>query len=417
MNIKTEVCVVGAGPGGCTTAIALAQKGIATVLVDRAVFPRHKACGEVITSNCIRELAELAPAIFDDLKNADFKFDIEGNTFVAPNQYTLEIEYKSPSNEELGLPHCYTASRYDFDNFLVQSIKKHYPSIQVIEGCHLTSFEVAEDFAILKSKKNQSTIKSRLVIFANGAGNALTKRATKAKKRPKHEAAGVRAYFKNVVPSNQPDMAEFYFFKKKYMPYGLYITPLPNGLINVNTMVRKDIAEEREVNLRGLMMSAIEQNEALRKRFENAEMVGKIQGCSLELGSRWWEVSGDHFMLVGDAAGLIDATNANGIGHAMISGQLAADFAKKSLDTQNYSAQILKSYDKALQKRMKNSLKLSRMVSPFFNMPFFPSLSTWLLNYWMKKSTDSQLLVKLMYSKNAAKDLINPRFYYKLFFG
>lgn len=413
---ETAVCVVGAGPGGCTTAIALAQQGIPCMLIDKAIFPRHKACGEVITSNCIRELASLDKRILTDLQNSVFNFDIAGNIFVAPNQYSIDIQYKSPANEALGLPHCYTASRYHFDNFLVQSIRKYYPSVEIVEGCHLSNFETRDGYAFLSDKSGETTFKSRLVIFANGAGAAITKKATHAPKRPKHEAIGIRGYYKNVVPNDAPDMAEFYFFQKKYMPYGVYITPLQNGIINVNTMVRKDIATERQMNLKQIMSDFIAAHPKLSERFKNAELIGNIQGCSLELGSRWWAVSGAHFMLVGDAAGLIDATNANGIGHAMISGPMSAEFAKKSLAAQDFSAEFLKNYDQALRKRMNNSLKLSRMVSPFFNMPFFTSFSTWLLNYSLKKSKNSQLLVKLMYSKNAAKDLINPSFYFKMLF-
>ena len=210
--INTEVCIVGAGPGGCITAISLAQLGVDTVLVDKATFPRHKACGEIITSNCIRELADLDRRIFDDYQNAHFNFNITGNTFAAPNEYQLEIKYKSPANERLGLPHCFATSRYDFDNFLFQSIRKYYPQVKIIEGCHLKSFKTENSFSILYS--NKVTIKSRLAIFANGAGNALTKKATNVKKRPSHEAIGVRAYYKNVLPSEQPTLAEFYFFKR-----------------------------------------------------------------------------------------------------------------------------------------------------------------------------------------------------------
>ena len=404
---STQVCVVGAGPGGCTTAIALAQRGIDCILVDKATFPRHKACGEVITSNCIRELASLDRAIFDEMNRSEFAFNITGNTFVAPNQYQLNIDYHSPSNAELNLPHCYTASRFDFDNFLVQSIKKRYSNVQVIEDCHLKSFETEDGFAVLKSKNNNIEIKSRLVIFANGAGNALTKKATQVKVKPKHEAIGIRAYFKNVTPSNHPTMAEFYFFKKKYMPYGVYITPLADGMFNINGMMRKDIVHKKGANLKELILSFTQEHPKLKERFENAELVGKVQGCSLELGSRWWKVSGNHFLLVGDAAGLIDATNANGIGHAMISGKMAAEFAQKSLTANNYSSSFLKSYDKALRIRMKNALKLSRMISPFFTMPFFTHVSTFILNSWIKRSGNSQLMIKMMYSKNAAKDLFS----------
>jgi flavin-dependent dehydrogenase len=414
--IETQVCVVGAGPGGCTTAIALAQKGIPCVLVDKAIFPRHKACGEVITSNCIRELAELDRAILTDLENALFKHDIEGNLFVSSENYQFDIAYKSPANERLGLPHCYTASRHDFDNFLLEAVKTRYPSVKIIEGCHLADFETTDDFAILRDKKGEHTIKSKLVIFANGAGNKLTKKATGAKVRKSHEAIGLRAYFKNVVPHPQEKMAEFYFFEKKYMPFGIYITPLQNGVVNVNTWVRKDFVEKKSINIRTLMMDFLKENSNVKERFAEAEMIGKTQGSFLELGSRWWKMSGNRFLQVGDAAGLIDATNANGIGHAMISGRIAANFAEKSIAINDFSEHALKAYDKAMQKRMKNALKLSRMIAPFSRMPYYNTFSAWMMNYWMRKSTDSQLIIKLMYSKNAAKDLIKPSFYYKLFF-
>ena len=394
--IETQVCVIGAGPGGCTTAIALAQKGIPCVLVDKSVFPRHKACGEVITSNCIRELAELDRDILTDLENALFKYNIKGNLFVAPNNYQFGVAYKSPANERLGLPHCYTATRHDFDNFLLNAVKTRYPSVKVIEGCHLADFEVTDDFAILRDKKGEYTIKSKLVIFANGAGNKLTKKANGAKVRKSHEAIGLRAYFKNVLPHPQEKMAEFYFFEKKYMPFGLYITPLQNGVVNVNTWVRKDFVDKKSLNIRTLMMDFLKTNPNIKERFENAEMIGKTQGSSLELGSRWWKMSGNRFLQVGDAAGLIDATNANGIGHAMISGRIAADFAQKSIEANDFSAKVLQSYDKEMQKRMKNALKLSRMIAPFSRMPYYSNFSAWLMNYWIKRSANSQLIIKLI---------------------
>ena len=44
--IETEVVVVGAGPSGATTALLLARRGHRVILIDRARFPRDKACGE-----------------------------------------------------------------------------------------------------------------------------------------------------------------------------------------------------------------------------------------------------------------------------------------------------------------------------------------------------------------------------------
>ena len=40
-----DVVVAGAGPSGSTTAQRLAARGVKVALVDKAKFPREKACG------------------------------------------------------------------------------------------------------------------------------------------------------------------------------------------------------------------------------------------------------------------------------------------------------------------------------------------------------------------------------------
>ena len=43
--VEADVIVVGAGPGGSTTAAYLAERGLDVVLLEKAAFPREKVCG------------------------------------------------------------------------------------------------------------------------------------------------------------------------------------------------------------------------------------------------------------------------------------------------------------------------------------------------------------------------------------
>lgn len=43
-----DVAVIGGGPSGAAAAITLAKFGYGVLLVDRAVFPRDKLCGDFI---------------------------------------------------------------------------------------------------------------------------------------------------------------------------------------------------------------------------------------------------------------------------------------------------------------------------------------------------------------------------------
>ena len=55
-----DVAIVGAGPAGCSTAITLAQRGCNVALIDRAVFPREKLCGDFLNPINWPVLDELA---------------------------------------------------------------------------------------------------------------------------------------------------------------------------------------------------------------------------------------------------------------------------------------------------------------------------------------------------------------------
>ncbi|HET7040270.1 MAG TPA: FAD-dependent monooxygenase, partial [Gemmatimonadales bacterium] len=59
MSARFDVLVVGAGPAGSAAATLLAQGGVRVGLVERAVFPRPKACAEYLSPEAGRVLARL----------------------------------------------------------------------------------------------------------------------------------------------------------------------------------------------------------------------------------------------------------------------------------------------------------------------------------------------------------------------
>src|SRR5581483_4025366 len=57
-----DVLIAGAGPGGSTAALALAREGFEVTIVERARFPRMKACGEYLSSGSVGLLHDLGVA-------------------------------------------------------------------------------------------------------------------------------------------------------------------------------------------------------------------------------------------------------------------------------------------------------------------------------------------------------------------
>ena len=54
-----DLIVIGAGPGGCATAITAASSGAKVLLLERGRFPRHKVCGEFVSAESLQLLERL----------------------------------------------------------------------------------------------------------------------------------------------------------------------------------------------------------------------------------------------------------------------------------------------------------------------------------------------------------------------
>ena len=62
-----EITILGAGPGGATTAIALARKGIDSVLLEKATFPRDKICGDALSGKVVEVLRKIDPSLVEKI--------------------------------------------------------------------------------------------------------------------------------------------------------------------------------------------------------------------------------------------------------------------------------------------------------------------------------------------------------------
>jgi menaquinone-9 beta-reductase len=106
----------------------------------------------------------------------------------------------------------------------------------------------------------------------------------------------------------------------------------------------------------------------------------------------------------------------NGIPQAMISGKFAAEQAAIALEKQDFSAAVLKDYDKKVFKKIENDLKLGRIMSPFLTHNFVLSTITKALNFLASRKGAQEQLRSLLYTPSVVKTLINPMFYWRLLF-
>jgi flavin-dependent dehydrogenase len=149
---------------------------------------------------------------------------------------------------------------------------------------------------------------------------------------------------------------------KTLLPGYFWIFPLPNGEANVGLgMVKRDM-QKKKIDLRKAIIKEIEENPLFKERFAGAELIGSIVGWNLPIASYHRKCYGNGFMLLGDAASLIDPLSGEGVGNAMISGKLAAQVAAEALESKDYSENFLQKYDKMLWDEIGDEIKTSYRV-------------------------------------------------------
>lgn len=410
--IETNVCIIGAGPGGTATALKLDQLGIPSILIDKATFPRDKICGDALSGKVITILNRIDPDMVNRFIDQQKAIDVWGIKFVAPNQKEMNLSFWSENSDRKQEVPGYVAKRIDFDYFLINEVKNR-KSIQLYEGVKMDHFEKVDGGYLVSDTSKNLVIKTKLLIDCSGAHSSFARKIGGIEKEPRHYAGSVRAYYENVTGFTNGNLIELHFVKD-FLPGYFWIFPLPNGMANVGVGMLTSEISKRKVNLKEQMLSIIEDHPKFKERFKNAKIAGGLKGFGLPLGSKKRVLSGDHYMLVGDAASLIDPMTGEGIGNAIYSGAIAAEQAQKCLEENDFTKKRLTAYDQRVYRVMGKELEIS---SFFQKTLFYPSLFNFIASRTSRNKHLQEILSCAFMDIDLRARLTNPFFWMKLIFN
>ena len=412
-TIQTPIAIIGSGPGGAAAALKLHALGIPCVLVDQAIFPRDKICGDAISGKAATLLNRLDPGFMAAFREkTDQQIGVWGIQFVAPNGTAVDIPFKFPYDKDREPAPGYVAKRFDFDQLLIEKVLAA-GSISFHQGIRIEHYERTTQGYRISNADGTFMVEAPLLILADGANSGFARKEAGLEKDPRHHAGAVRAYFKNVSPLHPDNFIELHYLKEVNPGY-FWIFPLPNGYANVGLGMRSDFVKKQKINLREVFMETVKKHPLLAHRFAHATLESPVLGYGLPLGSRPRAISGDHYMLVGDAGHLIDPLTGEGIGNAIYSGFIAAEQAQKCLEQSNFSASFLKAYDQRIARVLGTEMKLSYQLQRMLRYPWLTNtLANWISrNHWLVE------LISRMYTDlELRKQLVRPRFWVRVLTG
>jgi geranylgeranyl reductase family protein len=407
-NNEYDLIIVGAGPAGATTAIYAKLHGLKTLLLDKQKFPRDKICGDALSGKSVGILRDLE--LLDEVQNLPGAY-IQSVTFSSPDHETFNIDLKKTSLKNV--PKGFVIRREIFDEFLFNKAK--HAADTTLENFTVTDILKENSTVVgIKGKNNSDNTlreyRGKIVIGADGYNSIVARTLGLYDHDPKHWVVALRCYYKDV--KGLTDQIELHYVDE-VVPGYFWIFPLEKNYANVGIGMLHHYIKQNNVDLKAALQNAID-SPFFKERFADAKPMEKPTGWNLPVGSKRRKNYGEGFMILGDAAGLIDPFTGEGIGNAMYSARIAVEIAKDAIANNDVSEKILSKYFDRLWSEIGNELKVSHKLQKIGKYRF-------LLNFVIRKAARnrnvSDIIAGMLANEIPRKQLANPLFYLKLLFN
>ncbi len=404
-----DAIVVGAGPGGSAMALYLAKQGKKVALLDKAVFPRDKVCGDAVGTRAVAVMRELG---ISEQMDENLHEKVYGVIFSSPKRQVIHIRF--PNTDPATGKGGYVCRRQVFDGFLFSHAKKKVALTK--EGFTVTDLirdgeKIMGVRGIDNATKKTEELLAKIVIGADGASSIVAAKLGLNTPKPEHECIALRQYYENI--SDCTNNIEIHFVES-LLPGYFWIFPLENNTANVGVgMLTSDI-KQKNIKLQEAMFDVIQNDPLFRERFAKAKAISDVKGWRLPLGSFRRKAAGNGWILLGDAASLIDPFSGEGVGNAMASARVADRVLAKAFLQNDFSEGFLKQYEEELWKELGPELKTSYYLQ---RLGKIKPLLNFVVGKAAKNKRVQEEISGMLANEEAKKEMVNPLFYLKLLFA
>jgi geranylgeranyl reductase family protein len=356
-----DVVIVGGGPSGSACAYWLAQAGWSVCLIEKKLFPREKTCGDGLTPRSVYQLSEMG---------------LEGIVAANGHKYNGLRAFGFGASLEMNWPkhpifpnYGYTITRFNLDGLVAENAEKY--GADVLNGVEaLDLLEptpapvgglVGASGVVVKDKDTGdiAEIRGRYLVIADGQNSRLGRELGITRNRDWPLGMALRGYYtsdRHAEPwiDSHLDIRDT---NGDVVPGYGWIFPLGDGRVNVGVGLLSTGGAWKGVNTTKLQEYFVAQV-ADEWGLNDDTCQGPPTGGRLPMGLSIGPRVGANTLTIGDATGMVNPFNGEGIAYGYESGRLAASVLGEALLANDPST--LRLYDERLEAAYGDYFKVAR---------------------------------------------------------
>jgi menaquinone-9 beta-reductase len=373
-----DVLVVGGGPAGTACAYWLADAGWDVALVEKKVFPRVKTCGDGLTPRAVRQLADMGAE--GALVGAHRYGGLRAHGFGR----SIDLPWpEHPSFPDYG----YTITRHDLDGLVNDRAAK--AGATVWQGTEAIGPIFEREGGVPDSPararggglapcagatvRDTATgtvreVRARYVVVADGSNSRFGRALGAVRDRRRPLGMALRGYYRS--PGHDQAFIESHLDIRDgegaVVPGYGWIFPLGDGRVNVGVGVLSTDKRWKGLNTSTLMDHFI-RGAPSHWELSPETALGAPTGGKLPMGLAVGPRVGPNTVLVGDAGGVVNPFNGEGIAYGYETGRLAAATLGEALS--GAGPGVLSDYERRLEEAYGAYFRVARAFVRIISRP------------------------------------------------